>query len=691
MIDLFAVIPTLGMGGPLAILGVLFPSLFGGVWYLFRQWAAFFAVLSINSLLALVHWWLRPQIAETWFGSTNGLLVAMTFVTLLGLVWAWWRSLSFIRAFRILNPQLDQPIESPDPQRTDQAPAKENVAAVASTSTAISEQHSSVPAQQPLAETPTEEPQITIPPPPTEAPPKTEHAVLWLFSLSAVVMLVLYLIWPEPQLSGTWAMVLALSVGVWAATLHKLGRLIARRSFASVPGRLPVEGIMLFTALATFVVFVYLKTPPQQELPTEITTGDASIPVVVQYLSDDRYNLPFGGFGGIQMSLSTPTADKERVYAAAARTKAGENGMVYALDRKTGDIIWRFDDGQRMKPAYSSPCLADGKLYIGEGLHYSPQCKLYCLDAETGVKLWDFPTNSQVESSPCVADGVVYFGAGNEGVYALDANSRKVHWNYRNDFAKTGKIFRVGASPVVVDGRVYIGSGVERQELRDRSETAVVCLDAKSGKEIWKRETDLPCWARATVAKPFVYFALGNGDLISDPVAEAPRGQIICLDAKTGQTLVWAHEVPGGVHTQPIVDEMHVYFGCRDGHCYCLNRFTGKVVWKRLMKSPSNNNAPCPIVSSPQLDNGTLLVASSEGEIVCLDPATGKAHWRELPLTEPFVASSFHIRTKNVDGKIQRDIYFGAGTFGRAVVAHLRDEVEEREQETANKQQKDEQ
>src|SRR5206468_304963 len=50
---LFAVIPTLGIGGPIAILALLFPTVFGGVLILFRQWAAFIMMFSANSMLFL--------------------------------------------------------------------------------------------------------------------------------------------------------------------------------------------------------------------------------------------------------------------------------------------------------------------------------------------------------------------------------------------------------------------------------------------------------------------------------------------------------------------------------------------------------------------------------------------------------------------------------------------------------------
>ena len=48
-------------------------------------------------------------------------------------------------------------------------------------------------------------------------------------------------------------------------------------------------------------------------------------------------------------------------------------------------------------------------------------CKLYCIHAAKGEKLWEFATKGHTESSPRVIDGRVYFGAGDDGLYCVDA------------------------------------------------------------------------------------------------------------------------------------------------------------------------------------------------------------------------------------------------------------------------------
>ena len=58
------------------LLAPLFPLLFGGVFVLFRRWAAFFTVLSVNSLLVFLHSWFGASLLDTVWGSPAALWVA---------------------------------------------------------------------------------------------------------------------------------------------------------------------------------------------------------------------------------------------------------------------------------------------------------------------------------------------------------------------------------------------------------------------------------------------------------------------------------------------------------------------------------------------------------------------------------------------------------------------------------------
>jgi outer membrane protein assembly factor BamB len=337
---------------------------------------------------------------------------------------------------------------------------------------------------------------------------------------------------------------------------------------------------------------------------------------------------------------SSPVVAGDRVYVATAH-QAGLTafGAVVCLDRTSGKTMWRFDNQEDMRQVYSSPCLDGGRLYIGEGFHQDSDCKLYCLDAATGKKLWDFQTNSHTESSPCVVGGKVYFGAGDDGVYCLDSKTGKKLWQFPG--------LHVDASPAVDGDRLYAGSGYGKIY-------EIFCLDAATGKLVWRRESDLPVWGSPTVAGEQVFLGIGNGDLLRSD--EKPRGALLCVEARTGR-LVWRYKVADSVLVKPVVDQEHVYFGSRDKHCYCLERKDGRQRWKQDLGSP--------IVASPVRVGQRLYVAASEGRVSCLNTDDGKVAWsfdvvkhsRKKPqlLSTPAVLTG-----RGKDGE-RRRIYFGAG------------------------------
>jgi outer membrane protein assembly factor BamB len=607
---LFAVIPTLGIGGPLAILALLFPSLFGGVLVLFRQWGAFFAVVSVNSLLFCFQWWFARSLENSWWGTPTALWLVMTFVTLWGAAWAWRRNVTALRTGNL-----------------------------------------------------------------PEAPARTEHLILWILSLSCVLAFGYFVLF-KLHFDIMWALMLVLTAGLWAGTLYKAYRAIIANG--SMAGDLPTEGVMLGTMLAGCIVFM-----SWQARPTASIAPAGAVTATLLEREDPYYGPDAVGFG---MVLSSPTLAEGKVYVGLAETDPGGNrekgmGALFCLDQKTNKIVWTFNDmvteeqtdaqnkkikvkKSTMQPVFSSPCVSGDRVYIGEGFHYNPNCKLYCVNTKNGEKFWDFQTKSQVESTPCVANGAVFVGAGNDGVYALaDAAERKELWHFprKPEDLKTDKIVRFGASPVVANGKLFIGSGVDREN-PDACDSALFCLDAATGDLLWKKNHEnLPCWAAAVVSGDHVFFALGNGDIYED--GPNPAGAVLCLHAKTGDK-IWRYPekgfLPAGVHTRPALDGQSIYFGCRDGHIYCLDRKDGKLRWH------SKDNMGSPIFSSPALDatdelNPKLFAVATGGRVSCLNPKTGDTLWTfsDLEQRDVLLASSPAVAPVSTPTGTQLKVYFG--------------------------------
>jgi outer membrane protein assembly factor BamB len=299
--------------------------------------------------------------------------------------------------------------------------------------------------------------------------------------------------------------------------------------------------------------------------------------------------------------LARPVVSGERVYVTVAMNGGGGNlrwGVLYCLDRATGEKRWSFTDQRQLRPIQSSPCLAGGRLYFGDGLPDSQDGSFYCLDAATGVKQWQFRTRCPVASDPCVADGRVFFSAGREGIYCLDAATGDKLWQF--DHA------RADSSPSVAGRYLYAGGASGGQH-------ECLCLEATTGRLVWRTAVDLPARAITAWAGDLVFAGLGSGTLTRS--GDRPAGALVCLEARTGRRL-WRYDVQDGVLAQPVVHEASVYFVSRDRHCYALDLREGKLLWAREASSA--------VVAAPALAGPHLLVAASHGLIYRLRADTGE-------------------------------------------------------------------
>jgi outer membrane protein assembly factor BamB len=471
-------------------------------------------------------------------------------------------------------------------------------------------------------------------------PNRTEWFVLWTASIAGLATLGVFL-WKPSWLPSpmAWKLLLVFGIGIWAGLLYLLWNRV-------VKGALPSEGIALWTMV--FAAVGFAVTWPRGGLSgsLETTGADAS---AAAYIGEVWKFVPEGS-GTI---ASTPLVDGDRLFVATAQSSGvfGKAfGKLYCLDSATGKKQWEFDDGGALKQVFSSPCLAEGRLYVGEGFHQDSECKLYCLDAATGQKLWDFPTKSHTESSPTVANGKIFFGAGDDGVYCLDAVTGKEHWHFADNL-------HVDANPVIMGNRLYCGSGVGDSY----TTLEVFCLDAETGKPIWRQPAEQPVWGEPVVAGDHLFVGVGNGNFMTSD--DKPQGAMLCLKADTGET-IWRFDVSDGIHVRPAIDKRHVYFAARDGNCYGLDRHEGKLLWKRDLGSP--------IVASPFLArcachtcSTSLFVAATGGVLLALDPSTGNIQWADdsfskfsaLILSSPIV----RLGPQTAKGRETRRIYIAMG------------------------------
>jgi outer membrane protein assembly factor BamB len=218
----------------------------------------------------------------------------------------------------------------------------------------------------------------------------------------------------------------------------------------------------------------------------------------------------------------------------------------------TPNLLWSYPTtGALTGGGASSPAVANGILYIG-----SANGNLYALNATDGIKLWNYSTGGSVASSPAVANGIVYVGSLGGGFYALNATNGEKIWSFTTD--------RINSSPTIVDGVVYFAGS-----------HTVYAFNANSGLMLWNYSVNVQfvpldpegIYSSPAVVNGVVYIGSNNG----------LAGYLYALNATDGVKL-WVYTTEGWVESPPTVGNGIVYIPA-DRNLYALNASNGQKVW----------------------------------------------------------------------------------------------------------------
>jgi len=279
---------------------------------------------------------------------------------------------------------------------------------------------------------------------------------------------------------------------------------------------------------------------------------------------------------------ATPIVVDRVMYAS------GSTGIAYALDAKTGKGLWTFDPKSNLVVNRRACCdevsrgvaVWKGKVYVA-----AFDGRLFALDAKTGAVLWhvdtivDHKRGYTVTQAPEVAGSVVVIGnSGGEYdargyVSAYDLDSGKLAWRF----------FTVPPAP---------GQPLENPELKVAQKT----WDPKSD---WAMGGGGTVWD-GMVYDPelnLLYFGTGNGTFY-DQSKRSPSGgdnlyisSILAINPSTGRLAWYYQEVPGDQWdfdvVQPLILTTLTIDGksrkvlmqaSKDGFFYILDRKTGQVI-----------------------------------------------------------------------------------------------------------------
>jgi len=291
---------------------------------------------------------------------------------------------------------------------------------------------------------------------------------------------------------------------------------------------------------------------------------------------------------------ASPVVSRGCVYVVTRK------GTLYALDVRSGNVLWEFKSGQK---AESSPAAGEGVIYLGcdSGL-------IYALSADEGKVVWRRRHPADWRSPATVSADRILLGAWDGTLYCLGTKAGQLLWQ-----ADTGA--EIFGAPAVAEGRVVCANwgGL------------VLAYALQDGRELWRYQTQGEVWSSPACAA-------GKSVISSDD------GAVYCLDAETGG-LVWRHQLNGRVRSSPAVCEDRLVVGASDGALHCLDYGSGAPLW--AMRTEEE------IVSSPAIADKVVYVGSRDGSLYACALESGEILWRQASayavLASPAVAEGLVI------------------------------------------------
>ena len=359
-------------------------------------------------------------------------------------------------------------------------------------------------------------------------------------------------------------------------------------------GSSPLRNLFIWFTFSSLVGCGFLSRDFGDDTPSSKKKDDKPTPLVAldaEAQVDVLWRKRIGrGMGKKYVTLSPAVAD-EAVYAADAY------GYVFAMNRESGELIWRkrigipmakglFAIQDRSDPSFvtGGVSASDEAVYIG-----TARGEVISLNAADGEENWRVLLTSEILSPVAHSRMQVYAQTSDGNLFALDVEDGSQQWVFHSQEPLV--TLRGTATPVFSQGIVYGGFG----------NGVLVAIDAESGAVGWEQTVSLPS---------------GTSEL----------DRMIDVDGT------------------PLIEPLAVVSSAHQGTTKAIRRNDGSVLWENE------------ISSTKALQSGYNLVflVTEEDEILALEQRDGTIAWRQESLkrrnlTNP-LASGNYIFVGDSDG-----------------------------------------
>ena len=269
--------------------------------------------------------------------------------------------------------------------------------------------------------------------------------------------------------------------------------------------------------------------------------------------------------------LAPATVSMDAVYIG------DEDGVVHAVNRKTGKKRWTFPTGGQI--VGGATLLSEDRVMVG-----SHDGQLYCLNVKTGEVVWQCPTFGPVNGSQAVDENLTFVtGCDKPVLRIVDVETGTQH----DEVPLDGLLI---ASPALADGVLYFGT----------PDGDVIALHVEERRTVW-------AWSDPNRGQEIHSTPAVTDNLV---VIGGRDRRLHALDRATGEER-WFFETRGVVDSSPVVVGDRVFFGSTDRNLYGLRISDGEEVFR--------HSAGQRITASPAVGGGRLVIGAEGrgGRILC--------------------------------------------------------------------------
>jgi PQQ-dependent dehydrogenase (methanol/ethanol family) len=297
----------------------------------------------------------------------------------------------------------------------------------------------------------------------------------------------------------------------------------------------------------------------------------------------------------------------ETRFSPLSRINAGNVGEL--------GVAWTLDTGS-YRGLEATPIVADGVLYATR-----PWSSVFAVDAATGELLWDYdPAVDKamgwkaccdvVNRGVALSDGKVFAGVIDGRLIALDAQTGELIWQVQTTDPAAANT--ITGAPRVADGKVVIGNG--GAELGSRG--YVTAYDAETGDRQWRfwvvpgnpadgfENPDMELAAETWSGR---WWEAGGGGNAWDAIAYDPEARLVYVG--TGNGSPWSHELRSNGEGDNLFLSSVV----------ALDVDTGRVIW-HYQTTPADN---WDYTATQQLTLTDLVIDGELRQVIMQAPKNG--------------------------------------------------------------------